>query len=76
LQTQQHELIDDAFQAELESMYRDTGAGKPAVPPALLTMVTILQAYLKMADAEVVELRVVDRGWQLDNVVKRFLVSP
>ena len=24
-----HELFDDAFQAELETMYRDTGAGKP-----------------------------------------------
>jgi len=44
LRAHRRELFDDAFQAELESMYRDTGAGKPAVPPALLAMVTLLQA--------------------------------
>src|SRR5215475_6055659 len=48
LRAHRHELFDDAFQAELETMYRDTGAGKPAVPPALLAMVTLLQAYLKV----------------------------
>jgi hypothetical protein len=65
LRAQRHVLFDDAFQAELESMYRDTGAGKPAVPPALLAMVTLLQAYLKVSDAEAVELSVMDRRWQL-----------
>jgi Transposase DDE domain/Transposase domain (DUF772) len=65
LRAHRHELFDDAFQAELESMYRDTGAGKPAVPPALLAMVTLLQAYLKVSDAEAVELSVMDRRWQL-----------
>jgi len=28
--------FDDGFQAELEAMYRDTGAGREPVPPALL----------------------------------------
>jgi transposase-like protein DUF772 len=65
LRAQRHALFDDAFQAELESRYRDTGAGKPAVPPALLAMVTVLQAYLKVSDAEAVELSVMDRRWQL-----------
>jgi nucleotide-binding universal stress UspA family protein len=65
LRAHRHELFDDAFQAELESMYRDTGAGKPPVPPALLAMVTLLQAYLKVSDAEAVELSVMDRRWQL-----------
>jgi hypothetical protein len=65
LRAHRHELFDDAFQAELESMYRETGAGKPPVPPALLAMVTLLQAYLKVSDAEVVELSVMDRRWQL-----------
>src|SRR5258706_6918190 len=65
LRAQRHALFDDAFQAELESMYRDTGAGKPAVPPALLAMVRLLQAYLKVSDAEAVELSVMDRRWQL-----------
>jgi hypothetical protein len=65
LRAHRHELSDDVFQAELETMYRDTGAGKPAVPPALLAMVTLLQAYLKVSDAEAVELSVMDRRWQL-----------
>lgn len=38
------ELFDDAFQEELLAMYRQTGAGKPPVPPALLAMATVLQA--------------------------------
>lgn len=65
LRAHRHELFDDAFQAELDTMYRDTGAGKPPVPPALLAMVTLLQAYLKVSDAEAVELSVMDRRWQL-----------
>ena len=43
LRTHRGELFDDAFQAELESMYRDTGAGKDPVAPALLAMVVLLQ---------------------------------
>jgi nucleotide-binding universal stress UspA family protein len=65
LRAHRHELFDDALQAELETMYRDTGAGKPPVPPAMLAMVTLLQAYLKVSDAEAVELSVMDRRWQL-----------
>ncbi len=30
-------LFDDAFQLEFEAMYRDTGAGKDAHPPALMS---------------------------------------
>jgi Transposase DDE domain/Transposase domain (DUF772) len=65
LRAHRHELFDAAFQAELETMYRDTGAGKPPVPPALLAMVTLLQAYLGVSDAEAVEVSVRDRRWQL-----------
>lgn len=65
LRAHRHALFDDAFQAELETMDRDTGAGKPAVPPALLAMVTLVQAYLQVSDAEAVELSVRDRRWQL-----------
>src|SRR5262245_10487994 len=65
LRAQRHKLFDDTFQAELETMYRDTGAGQPPVPPALLAMVTLLQASLKVSDAEAVELSVMDRRWQL-----------
>jgi len=37
------EIFDDAFQAELEGMYRTTGAGEEPVPPALMAMVMLLQ---------------------------------
>ena len=33
LRLHRHELFDDAFQEELASMYRATGAGKEARPP-------------------------------------------
>jgi hypothetical protein len=60
-----HELFDEEFQAELEGMYRETGAGKMPVPPALMAMAVLLQAYAGASDAEAVELTVVDLRWQL-----------
>src|SRR5690606_12063718 len=42
-----------------------SGAGKERVPPALLAMGTILQAYHGTSDAETVEMTVVDLRWQL-----------
>lgn len=65
LREHRHELFDAAFQDELASMYRDTGAGRPPLPPAMLCMVTLLQAYMQVSDAEAVELTVVDRRWQM-----------
>ncbi|MFT7624360.1 MAG: hypothetical protein ACI9WU_003547, partial [Myxococcota bacterium] len=65
LRDQRLTLFDDAFQAELESMYRQTGAGREAVPPALLAMGVLLQGYVGCSDAEAVELTVVDLRWQM-----------
>jgi hypothetical protein len=65
LRLHRHELFDEAFQIELESMYRDTGAGKDPVSPALLAMATLLQAYAGASDAEAVELTVIDLRWQM-----------
>lgn len=65
LRRHRHELFDDKFQTQLESMYRGTGAGKEPVPPALLAMVVLLQSYLGTSDAEAVELAVVDLRWQM-----------
>lgn len=59
------ELFDDKFQAELEAMYRETGAGKEPIAPALLAMVVLLQGYHGISDAEAVEMTVVDLRWQL-----------
>ena len=65
LRRHRHELFDAAFQTELESMYRSTGAGEDPIPPALLAMVVLLQSYLGTSDAEAVELAVVDLRWQM-----------
>src|SRR5438445_7528223 len=65
LRMHRHELFDDTFQAELESMYRGSGAGKPAVPPALLAMALLLQGYTHLSDAETVEQTAFDARWQM-----------
>jgi hypothetical protein len=65
LRLHRHELFDDRFQDELEEMYRGTGAGDDPVPPALLCMAVILQAYHRISDAEAVELTIMDLRWQM-----------
>lgn len=65
LRLHRHVLFNDAFQTELEGMYRDSGAGKDPVPPALMAMATFVQAYLRVSDAEMVELTVVDLRVQM-----------
>ena len=65
LRLHRHELFDDAFQAELATRYRSTGAGKDARPPAMMAMAMLVQGYLGMSDAEMVELTVVDLRVQM-----------
>jgi len=65
LRLHRHELFNETFQQELEGMYRTTGAGTEPLPPALLCMILLLQAYMGISDAEAVELTVVDIRWQL-----------
>jgi len=65
LRRHRHELFDEAFQTELESMYRDTGAGAEAVPPAQLAMALLLQGYLGLSDWDAVETAVMDLRWQM-----------
>ena len=60
LRRHRHELFDDRFQAELESMYRDTGAGSEPVPPAQLAMALLLQNYLGLSDSDAVEAAIMD----------------
>src|SRR6266545_2884999 len=57
------ELFDDAFQAELAAVYQPRGTAP--VPPALLAMVVLLQAYDQVGDAEAVITARVDQRWQL-----------
>jgi hypothetical protein len=57
------ELFDEAFQAELAAVYRPRGTAP--VPPALLAMVTLLQAYDQIGDAEAVVTAQLDPRWQM-----------
>src|SRR5688572_6008089 len=63
LRTWRHELVDEAFQAELAAAYG--GRGKPPAPPAQLALATILQAYTGLSDEDVIEEVTTDRRWQL-----------
>ena len=65
LRLRRHELFDEEFQAELADTYVDSAKGQPPVPPARLALATILQAYAKVSDDEVIEATVMDRRWQL-----------
>lgn len=65
LRTKRHAIFDDAFQQQLEGMYRDSGAGEEPHPPAMMCMVILLQGYVGASDAEAVELAVMDLRWQM-----------
>jgi hypothetical protein len=65
LRLKRHLIFDESFQLELESMYRQTGAGDPPHPPALLCMALLLQGYVGASDAEAVEMSVMDLRWQM-----------
>ena len=65
LREHRHELFDSEFQNELAEMYRDTGAGKNPITPALMAIAALLQSYTGASDAEVVDLTATDMRWQL-----------
>lgn len=64
LRQHRHALFDDAFQAELATMYSDIPRGAP-VAPAFLAMVTLVQAYVQRSDAGAVEDAVFDARWRM-----------
>ena len=65
LRQHRHELLDETFQQELASLYRPTERGQPPVPPAMLALALILEAYTGVSDDEVIEATMMDRRWQL-----------
>lgn len=65
LREHRHELFDDAFQNELEAMYRQTGQGQSPQPPALMCMALLVQAYTQTSDAEAVCLSATDSRWRM-----------
>ena len=44
LREHRHELLDEAFQQELATMYRQAEGGQPPLAPALLALALILPA--------------------------------
>lgn len=61
-----HELLNEEFQAKLAEMYaEDYGPGRRPVPPALLVLVTLLQAYTGASDAAAVHHALFDARWQM-----------
>lgn len=65
LRRHRHELFDEGFQAELTVMYKESPLGSPVHPPALLGLVTLLQAVEGVSDAAAVEAAVFDRRWRM-----------
>lgn len=65
LRNVRHRLFDEGFQQELMAMYADAPRGTSPLPPAMLAMVTLLQAYERKGDAAAVEEAVFDRRWQM-----------
>jgi transposase len=65
LRHHRHELFSDAFQHELAALYKESTQGYPPVPPAQLALATILQAYTRVSDDEVIEVTTMDRRWQM-----------
>jgi Transposase domain (DUF772) len=65
LRAHRHELFDDEFQQRLAGMYPARTAGKEPVPPALLAMVTLLQAAMGVSDEDAVEFALMDQRWQM-----------
>lgn len=65
LRRHRHELFDIEFQQELIALYRDTKAGEPPNPPAMMAMAVLLQGYAGASDAEAVELALFDARWQM-----------
>jgi hypothetical protein len=65
LRRHRHELFDEDFQQELAGMYAARSAGREPVAPAVLALVTLLQAALGVSDEDAVEFAVMDRRWQM-----------
>ena len=65
LRQHRHTLCAEAFQQELSTLYKDQPQGHPPIPPAQLALATLLQAYTRVSDDEVIEATIMDRRWQL-----------
>ncbi len=60
-----HVLFDPEFEGQLAASYTQRPSGKTPVPPAMLAMTVLLQAYTGASDAEAIERIKADNRWQL-----------
>jgi len=65
LRVERTRIFDQELQDALAAMYRDTGAGKPPAPPAMMAMALIMQGYLKLSDGDAVDATMLDLRWQM-----------
>jgi hypothetical protein len=65
LREHRHELFDESFEQELVAMYPERRRGRDEVPPTLLAMATLLQAWEGLSDQDAVESAIFDRRWQM-----------
>jgi hypothetical protein len=65
LRQARHALFDEGLQAELAAMYAEDPRGMPAIPPALVCAVLLLQAYAKVSDAEAIRRVHMDLAWRM-----------
>lgn len=65
LRKHRHRIFSDGFCEELESMYHDHPRGKSKIPPSILGMATLLQAYEQTSDAGAVLEAAFDKRWQM-----------
>lgn len=65
LREYRHIIFDEETQKKLSVVVGDHLHGKKPVPPALLAMATLLQAYTQLSDADVIEACKFDLRWQM-----------
>src|SRR5262245_26636358 len=65
LRRHRHPIFTSEFQDELVGIFKDSPQGQPPVPPTMLALALILQAYTGVSDGEVIEATPIDRRWQL-----------
>ena len=81
LRQHRHELLDEAFQEELASLYRPAERGSLKSAPAMLALALILEAYMGVSDDEVIEATMMDRDCSPYNKIictwkcSRFILS-
>lgn len=65
LRRHRHEIFDEEMQEALASAYEVRRRGEEPVPPAQLAMAALLQAAFNVPDADVPDLMVMERRWQM-----------